>query len=86
MFFDFAIYKKLKWGSLIKCLISILSNLADVTDQLVRSHRRTDLSPPYNLLIKVAMAAFVIVPIGKTKNAKTRKVHKEYFVMLFHEE
>ena len=28
MFFDFAIYQKFKGGTLIKCLISILSNLS----------------------------------------------------------
>ena len=29
MFFDFLIYQKLKGGTLIKCLISMLSNLAE---------------------------------------------------------
>ena len=29
MFFDFAIYQKFKGGTLIKCLISMLSNLAE---------------------------------------------------------
>jgi hypothetical protein len=29
MFFDFVIYQKFKGGTLIKCLISMLSNLAE---------------------------------------------------------
>ena len=34
MFFDFAIYQKFKGGTLIKCLISVLSNLADTLQRI----------------------------------------------------
>ena len=36
MFFDFLIYQKFKGGTLIKCLISMLSNLAETLHSSVK--------------------------------------------------
>ena len=40
MFFDFAVYQKFKGGTLIKCLISMLSNLAETLHSSAKSKNK----------------------------------------------